>query len=129
MRLFLPFVPPSANRIWRTGRGVTFLSSEAQKYYREAQARWSERIPDDWKACSVKIYVVPVRRGIDVDNRLKPVLDALTRAGVWTDDKLVADVFIKLARPNKKLLPNGGTFVEILPVEEKYSECEEIGEW
>ena len=129
MRLFLPVAPPSANRIWRVGRGITFISKEASEYYKAASLKWSERIPDEWKACSVHIWIAPVRRGIDVDNRIKPVLDALTRAGVWKDDSIVADVSIKLVRPNKKLFPRGGTFIEILPVEEKYQDEKEVLQW
>lgn len=130
MRLYLPVAPPSANRIWRVGRGVTFISKEAMEYYKEASLRWNDSsIPEDWKACSVRIYIAPVRRGIDCDNRIKPVLDALTRAKVWKDDSIVADVAIKLVRPNKKLFPRGATFVEILPREEKYGDEEEIKEW
>jgi len=30
--------------------------------------------------------------GYDVDNRIKPTLDALTKAGVWADDKFVRDI-------------------------------------
>lgn len=128
MRLFLPIAPPSANRIWRAGRGVTFLSREAQEYYKIAKEKWNVHIPD-WKACSVRIWIAPVRRGIDVDNRIKPVLDALTRAGVWKDDAIVADVAIKLVRPNKKLFPRGATFVEILEAGEKYGDGKELAEW
>lgn len=128
MRLYLPIAPPSANRIWRTGRGVTFISREAQEYYKAAKEKWNVRIPD-WKACSVHIWIAPVRRGIDVDNRIKPVLDALTRAGVWEDDAIVADVAIKLVRPNKKLFPRGATFVEILEAGEKYGDGKELSEW
>lgn len=128
MRLFLPIAPPSANRIWRTGRGVTFISREAQEYYKAAKEKWNVRIPD-WKACSVHIWIAPVRRGIDVDNRIKPVLDAITKAGVWKDDSIVADVSIKLVKPNKKLYPRGATFVEILPVEEKYRDEKEVLLW
>ena len=65
----------------------------------------------------------------DLDNRIKPVLDALTRAGVWEDDAIVADVAIKLVQPNKKLFPRGATFVEILEAGEKYGDGKELDEW
>jgi Holliday junction resolvase RusA-like endonuclease len=129
MRLYLPVAPPSANRIWRVGRGITFISQEASAYYKEASLLWRERTPDEWKACSVSIWIVPVRRGIDCDNRIKPVLVAITKAGVWKDDSIVADVSIKLVKPNKKLYPRGATFVEILPVEEKYRDEKEVLQW
>ncbi|MBR4750794.1 MAG: RusA family crossover junction endodeoxyribonuclease [Thermoguttaceae bacterium] len=125
MRLFLPIAPPSANRIWRTGRGVTFLSADALAYYKEAKA-WTERVDPDIKAVDVRIWIVPIRRGIDCDNRIKPVLDAITKAGVWKDDSIVASVAIKLITPDKKKFPKGATFVEITPVAEKYGKEEDV---
>ncbi|MBQ9372178.1 MAG: RusA family crossover junction endodeoxyribonuclease [Thermoguttaceae bacterium] len=127
MKLFLPIAPPSANRIWRTGRGVTFLSADALAYYKEAKLTWNERVDD--AAVSVRIWIIPVRRGIDCDNRIKPVLDAITKANVWEDDSIVADVSIKLVKPDKKKYPRGATFVEILPVAEKYGDGKELEEW
>lgn len=72
----------------------------ALRYYRAvAWQVFGVRIPSDWDAIAVRIWVRQARRAGDVDNLIKPVLDALTRAGVWVDDKIVASVHCERLDP------------------------------
>lgn len=113
----IPATPPSANRIWRGGKGRTFLSREAVAFYNLARAALAgRRAPADWKFYDVEIVIVPTRRSGDVDNRIKPALDALTTAGFWDDDKRVARVSACFALPTR----DGGTIVTIRPAVSKY---------
>lgn len=111
--------PPSANRIWKTFRGKTVLSREAKQYYDAAFVTWHEKA--EWEFVDVEIGIVMTRRFGDVDNRIKPVLDALTHARVWTDDKCVASVSARLFAPEKRY-PLGATLVQIRPAREKYGD-------
>ena len=87
-------VPPTANRMWRRNpRGGMYLTSEAHAFVEEvALAVKGARVPESWKYCAVEIIVEPRRRSGDVDNRIKPTLDALTKCGFWDDDDMVAFV-------------------------------------
>jgi len=97
----LPY-PPSANKVWRTGRGVTFLSKEATAFRKEValvilglslQER-SEMPFCDALTVSIRVYP-PDKRQRDIDNLLKPTLDALEHAGVYVNDNLIECLTIK----------------------------------
>ena len=112
--------PPSANRIWKTFRGKNVLSREAKQYYDAAFVTWHEKA--EWEFVDVEIGIVMTRRFGDVDNRIKPVLDALTHARVWSDDKCVASVSARLFAPMREKYPLGATLVQIRPAREKYGD-------
>lgn len=91
--LFIDAMPVSTNRIWlqnyRTGR--TYLNPQYKLFRQIAKLRvGGERMPTDWKYCAVAIVVHPRRRIGDSDNYTKCILDSLTYAGFWPDDKVVA---------------------------------------
>lgn len=99
IELRLPW-PPSVNRIWRNvviGRSArTLLSKDGRAYFAEAGAvvgtqRAGKRI--DGRAQVELILHPPTRAQIDIDNRAKAVLDALTHGGLWADDNQV-DVLV-----------------------------------
>ena len=99
--LTLPW-PPSVNRYWRTFQGRMIISAEGRNY-RKAVAD-QVLIQRAAKHYEGKLRVVieawrPDNRRRDLDNLLKAVLDALTHAGVWTDDGLIVDLRIYWA-PN-----------------------------
>lgn len=86
--LVLPY-PPTANHTWmRSGRRV-YLSKEYQKFIDAVSAEYKLRKEplDAGDFYAVEIFVHPPdKRRRDLDNIVKPTLDALTRAGVWEDD-------------------------------------------
>lgn len=93
--LKIPF-PPSANVIWRNARGRTYLSKEYKTFVENVVAEWRANVVENWEtdaryAVWIQLYA-PTRRKFDVDNRIKPTLDALTKAGAWLDDEQVDDV-------------------------------------
>ena len=117
----IPAPPPTANLIWRAAHGRNYLSARAASYYKlVALTTRGERVPDDWTSVDVEIIVQLTRKSGDVDNRIKPVLDALTRAGVWTDDSIVGRVSCELSQTGK-----GRTRVVIRRRENKFREIEE----
>jgi len=94
--------PPSVNTYWRSvparRRGIpgasggccrVLLSRAGRAYRREACARlaaWRDRRPLEGRL-SVSVQLLPpTRRALDIDNRLKGLLDALQHAGVIRDD-------------------------------------------
>jgi len=97
--LTLP-VPGSANRQWRAGRGRTYKNKAAREY--EEAAGWAmascPRVTGD---VAVEITWYRARRVGDVDNRLKPLLDALKEVA-FGDDAAVARLTI--ARVDTDLL-------------------------
>ena len=85
--------PPTVNRIWRTSQGRTYLSGEAKAFIGlVALGAAGKKAPKTWKYCDVSIVVFPRDRRGDVDNRIKAVLDGLTKCGFWEDDACVARV-------------------------------------
>lgn len=88
IELTLP-LPPSVNTYWRQFRGRTILS-KAGRQFKLAVAEYvaENRIP---KLGEQHLYFKMVirprdKRKIDLDNRIKAVLDALQDAGVYEDD-------------------------------------------
>lgn len=107
--LVIDMAPPSANRIWRKCGRRMVLSEQARSFYQyvAAQVLRAPLLPKEWQYYAVEIAVAPTRRSGDVDNRIKPVLDALTRAHFWDDDKRVAYVacwFIEPALGGKTVI-------------------------
>lgn len=87
--LTLPY-PPSANRIWRTGRGKrTYLAPEATAFKAgvDRLARQA-RVQCSTLPIEVHLYFYRPRRSGDLDNRIKVVFDALNGIA-WHDDKQV----------------------------------------
>lgn len=84
-------MPPSANRMWRVRRGF-------MPYLSEEYAAWKATAALDVRSQRNRQFDVPVRVSIrvpryhasaDLDNRIKPILDALQAGGAITNDKLV----------------------------------------
>jgi len=85
--------PPSANVYWRSNRGRTHVSDEGVAY-REAVA-WRLRAFRLPPAPSVPVAVTirwhRGRKSGDLDNRIKPLLDAL-KGFAFVDDKQVVEI-------------------------------------
>lgn len=100
VELTLP-VPPSVNRIWRTGKGRNYLSPEAQKFKRAAQLAAAkagylkgDAVPFPSPVCvAVTLtWYRDAKRG-DLDNRAKATLDVLNGI-MWDDDSQVTEIHL-----------------------------------
>lgn len=84
----LPF-PPSMNTYWRNFRGRTVMSKAGRQFREEViQYVIDNDIPKfgDRKLKLTLILRPRDKRKIDIDNRIKAVLDALEHAGVFDND-------------------------------------------
>jgi crossover junction endodeoxyribonuclease RusA len=90
-------LPPSVNTYWRNFRGRTVLSKGGRDYKLLVQEYVAaNQIPsfnNDRLAAIIKIYPRD-RRAIDLDNRLKSLLDALQDANVFNDDSQFDEITI-----------------------------------
>lgn len=86
--LTLP-LPNSANTHWRHGRGITYLSKEGRAYRDTVKTLLPNSKPTlDRLEVSIDIYPRD-KRAIDLDNRIKPLLDALEHANVFENDSQI----------------------------------------
>lgn len=97
MTLTLPW-PPTANTYYRNLQGRTLISETGRKY-RTAVAE-QVLVQRAAKHLMGRITVqmtahVPDKRRRDLDNLLKPLLDALTHAGVWGDDSQIDKLLVE----------------------------------
>lgn len=90
--LELPY-PPSINHYWRHVGSKTLISRAGRQYREDIQHAVRQQLG----ACEpiaapvelILLITAPDRRRRDLDNLLKPSLDALTHAGVWQDDSQI----------------------------------------
>ncbi|MGE5500596.1 MAG: RusA family crossover junction endodeoxyribonuclease [Ignavibacteriales bacterium] len=88
IRLELPY-PPSANRLWRAVNGRQIKSGHYRLWLLEAVTAIRATLPNKGLSGPYRLMIqatAPDRRRRDLDNIIKPVGDALTQAGVVTDD-------------------------------------------
>lgn len=96
--LLLPF-PPTMNTYWRNVRGKTLISKAGREYRRSVSDRLAMRRGKSYGGrLRVEVFVtVPDRRRRDLDNMLKPLLDALQHGGLYADDEQIDDLRIRRA--------------------------------
>lgn len=105
--LVLPY-PPSMNGYWRslrTGRmaGRVLISERGRAFRKEVEAaarlQEIERLEGPLK---MTLWLHPPdRRRRDIDNPIKPLLDALTHAGAWGDDSQIRELRVTMEAPDK----------------------------
>jgi len=94
MVIELPF-PNSANTHWRHARGITYVSKQGLEYRQQVKALTRcVKMPEGRLEMHVILHA-PTRRAYDIDNRLKPLCDALQLAGVFADDGLIDKITVE----------------------------------
>jgi len=81
-------LPPSVNSLWRTGRARMYRSKKYLEWIDECMETFAERnVPQIDYPFAIEIALgKPSKRRMDLDNRIKAVMDLLERAGVIADD-------------------------------------------
>jgi len=104
LRLKLPW-PPSINHYWEQRGIIRYLSEKAKAFRLETQLAFiRNKHPGfaDLKPLFVEIMLYPPdKRRRDIDNVLKPLLDAMQHAGVYDDDYQIAHLTV--IRSDEKL--------------------------
>ena len=98
----LPF-PPSVNKYWRMGKTwdgkrVTHLSSEAKKFTHEVAVIIAKKAGMTYSTKRLRgefILRPGTKARIDIDNRLKGLLDAMQKAYLYADDEQFDEITIK----------------------------------
>lgn len=116
--IILPWAP-SANEIWRNRAGSNrpHLSSDYRRFLNEVaiyyKTQGSPRIhPKQLVEVTIRLFP-PTNRSYDVDNRVKPTLDSLTKTGLWLDDRYVRRIEVIEGEAVK----NGAVAIEIIPLD------------
>jgi len=127
--LELPF-PPTANTYYRTvrmGKLCRVILSNRARVYKEEVAREVSTIqnnnetrfdclpflPSDRISIDIKLYA-PNRRKYDIDNRIKPLLDALAFAVVFPDDEAVDKIIVT----RQEIVKGGKVIVELQKIKD-----------
>ena len=95
--LYLPF-PPSVNHYYvKTRRGV-YISKKGREFRGLVADAINEQLPavelGPDQRLKVKVVLYPRdKRTRDIDNYNKALLDAITQAGLWSDDSQIDQLF------------------------------------
>lgn len=111
--LSLPW-PPTANKIWRTTRSTVYSSEKYKQFATLSFLTVKQQLPRTFVrfAGSVRVAIdlyPPTRKSYDIDNRIKPTLDALTKSAVWDDDDQVVELIVR----KRSVVKNGKAEVRI----------------
>lgn len=100
MEFELPY-PPSINHYYRHVGPRVLISREGRKYRERVIAIIRSKMPERLTGhvkLSIELYPSDRRRR-DVDNCLKPILDALQHAGLMVNDSQVKDLHAYMREP------------------------------
>jgi crossover junction endodeoxyribonuclease RusA len=94
-----PLLVPNVRAIWKYFRAMNKLSDEAETYKADLLERFNSgesRPRMSSSALCVDIVVCfATNARQDIDNRVKPLLDALQAAGVMEDDTQIVDLRVR----------------------------------
>lgn len=117
MQIVLPW-PPSVNGYWRSYRGRQILSQKARAYRKSAMrhvlACKANKHLTGRLAVDIELYP-PNRMKIDIDNRIKALLDVMEHAGVYQDDSQIDKLTVERCEIEK----HGAAVVKIKTIKEK----------
>lgn len=103
MTITLPY-PPTVNTHWRNVKGRTLLSKRGREYRKAVHQAALDDLPDgEWfhdETMTGRLHVLidlypPDHRKRDIDNVIKPLVDALMHAGVFEDDEQIDELRVK----------------------------------
>lgn len=88
-------LPPSANTYYRRAGTWIHISSKGREFAKQVlecvRCQRGHQPIEGPVAVGIVLFF-PTKRICDIDNRIKPLLDALTKAGVWFDDSQVREL-------------------------------------
>jgi len=96
LELTLPY-PPSVNTYWGFHGHRRFLTPKAVDF-KKAVAHWVSLSAKKFGNARLEVTIIshaPDRRARDIDNIVKPTLDALVQAGLFDDDSQVDLLTVK----------------------------------
>jgi len=97
IELILPF-PPSINHYWKHRHisSSVYISAEGLKFRQNVAiaARNLKRFGNDRLSINMELSA-PTPRKYDIDDRIKAVLDALTKARLWDDDEQIDEITVR----------------------------------
>lgn len=99
---FFPY-PPSINTYWGFQGHRRYLTPKAVAF-KAAVAHGVNQLPDRFYSSRLELVVhlfPPDKRTRDIDNVLKPLLDAMVQAGLFEDDSQVDKLSIERMRQTK----------------------------
>lgn len=103
LNLTLPY-PPSVNTYWGFKGSQRFLTKRARDFKAQVEAAFILSEHPGLGNARINLVVMlhaPDKRVRDIDNIAKPLLDALTQAGVFQDDGQVDRLLIIRREPKK----------------------------
>lgn len=86
--------PPSANKYWRNWKNRTLLSAEGRAYKAATALKAKKLEPLKGPVC-VQLAIYRPRKAGDLDNRIKPVLDALNGYAFEDDDQVTQIIAVR----------------------------------
>lgn len=96
-KIELPY-PPSVNHYWGQKGKIRFLTAKAKQFRQEVVQIILDEAKDIDYDGPVKLDITlypPDKRKRDIDNTLKPILDALEHANVYTNDVNVHELSVR----------------------------------
>lgn len=96
IKINLPY-PPTVNHYWGQRGKIRFLTAKARQFRDDVITEVVSNKLDNNLACDLEMWVEltpPDRRKRDIDNTLKPILDALEHANVYTNDVLIKKLHV-----------------------------------